>query len=397
MTQPVSLPKPAADPQDGGARAVPFNAPSVVGDELECIADAIRRGQLSGDGHYTERCQRWLEDRTGAGKALLTHSCTAALEMAAMLCGLEPEDEVVMPSFTFVSTANAAVMRGAVPVFADIGDDTLNLCPERTAAAITPRTKAIFVVHYAGVVADMAAFRALADAHGLVLVEDAAQALGSTWRGAQAGSLGDLGAFSFHETKNVISGEGGALTINDPALEARAEIIREKGTNRSQFFRGQVDKYRWVDCGSSYLPGELIAAFLWAQLDRESAILARRLALWARYDEMLRPLSAHLPIRCPDTGGEGAHNAHMYYLRLPDLAARQRFIAAMKRQGITAPFHYVPLHSAPAGRRFGRAAGPMEVTDRVADTLVRLPLFYGLEDQDRVIDAVRWALDECLA
>ena len=368
-----------------------------MGEEFFHIADAIRRGQLSGDGHYTKQCEQWLVDKTGGGKALLTHSCTAALEMAAILCDLGSGDEVIMPSFTFVSTANAVVLRGATPVFVDIDPDTLNLCPKATEKAITDKTKAIYVVHYAGVVADMDAFKALADAHDLFIVEDAAQALGSSYKSQQAGAIGDLAAFSFHETKNVISGEGGALIINNPKMTERAEIIREKGTNRSQFFRGQVDKYTWVDLGSSFLPGELIAAFLYAQFMQEDKIFERRLAMWQAYDDALRPLSNTLGFDCPKPVPDTIHNGHMYYLMLPNLDARQAFIASMKSKGVYTPFHYVPLHSAPAGQRYGSTPGSMQITDKVSNTLVRLPIFFSLEEQDRVIEAVTSTLKEISA
>ena len=380
-----------------GSEPIPFNAPSVVGEEFYHIADAIHRGQLSGDGHYTHLCEVWLQEKTGAAKALLTHSCTAALEMAAILCDLQPGDEVIMPSFTFVSTANAVVMRGAVPVFVDIEENSLNICPQKTREAITDKTKAIFVVHYAGVIADMPAFKAIADEHNLFLVEDAAQALGSTLNGQQAGSFGDLATFSFHETKNVISGEGGALLVNNPDMQDRAEIIREKGTNRSQFFRGQVDKYTWVEIGSSYLPGELIAAFLYGQLSREAEIYQQRLAIWKEYDRALTPLVTPLEIKTPHSTTGHGHNGHMYYLLMPTLDMRQAFIKSMKQQNITTPFHYIPLHSSPAGERLGRANGSMDVTNLVSDTLVRLPVFYSLKDQSSVIDAIKWALDSSAA
>ncbi len=368
-----------AEGRTDGAAVIPFNKPSIVGQEIECIRDAVQRGQLAGDGHYTRQCDAIIQRLTGSRKALLTHSCTAALEMAAILCDLGPGDEVIMPSFTFVSTANAVALRGAMPVFVDIDPETLNINPARIADAVTSRTKAIFAVHYAGFPADMDALSAIASEHDLVLVEDAAQALHSTYKGRPAGSLGDLAAFSFHETKNIISGEGGALTINRPDLVARAEIIREKGTNRSQFFRGEVDKYTWVDIGSSYLPGELIAAYLYAQLEEAETITTRRCALFDRYtmelvhwQERRRAVLPHVP---PEAQGNG----HMFYLLLPDLATRDEFIAHMKARGITTPFHYVPLHASPAGRRFGRTAGPIDVTERIADTLVRLPMFFGLE------------------
>jgi dTDP-4-amino-4,6-dideoxygalactose transaminase len=374
---------------------IPFNRPSIIGNEVRYIRDAIRRGQLSGDGYYTKQCNAAIEAMTGSQTALVTHSCTAALEMAAILCDLEPGDEVIMPSFTFVSTANAVVFRGAVPVFVDIDADTLNIDPALVAEAVTPRTKAIFAVHYAGFPADMDALAAIAKEHDLLLIEDAAQALGSSYKGRPAGSLGDMAAFSFHETKNIVSGEGGALTLNRPDLVARAEIIREKGTNRSQFFRGQVDKYTWVDVGSSYLPGELIAAYLYAQLEVAGAIRSRRLSLFDRYMEALAQLSAEVGVGVPVTPADTTGNGHMFYLMMPSLGARSAFIEYMKQLGIGTPFHYVPLHDAPAGRRFGRVHGPMRVTDRVSATLVRMPMFFDLgSDVEAVIDAVTDYLSE---
>lgn len=367
--------------------AIPFNAPAVVGDEFYHIADAIHRGQLSGDGHYTKQCEIWLKNKVKCLGAKLTHSCTAGLEMAAILCDLQPGDEVIMPSFTFVSTANAVALRGAVPVFVDINPQTLNICPKKTEAAITSKTKAICVVHYAGCIADMPSFQALAKAHDLFLIEDAAQALGSTLNGQQAGSFGDLSAFSFHETKNVISGEGGALTIMNPELLDRAEIIREKGTNRSQFFRGQIDKYTWVDIGSSFLPGELIAAFLYGQLSKEDEIFSRRLSLWETYHEAFETVSDTNGIKRPFVEIDNVHNGHMYYLRFQTHVQRQSFIAHMKANNITTPFHYIPLHSAPAGEIYGRTPFDMPHTNEMSDTLVRLPLFYGLKHQDRIIDS----------
>lgn len=368
---------------------IDFNRPTLVGHELDYIRDAVARAHLRGDGHYTRLCSARIAGMTGAKAALLTHSCTAALEMAALLAGIGPGDEVIMPSFTFVSTANAVALRGGVPVFVDIDPKTLNLDPDRVASAVTARTKAIFAVHYAGIVADMDRLAATAQAHGLLLVEDAAQALGSRYKDRPAGSLGDLAAFSFHDTKNIISGEGGALTINRPDLVERAEIIREKGTNRSRFLRGQVDKYTWVDIGSSYLPSELIAAFLLAQLEVVEAVNARRLQICDRYDAAFAPFDAtgrlQVPLSQPDRSGNG----HMFYLLLQDDADRTAFIAHMTGRGISTPFHYVPLHSAPAGRRHARVSGDMTVTDSVADRLVRLPLHAALSDgdQDQVIAA----------
>jgi len=372
---------------------IPFNRPYMTGRELAYIAQAHANGHLSGDGPFTKRCNAWLEQTTGAMRALLTHSCTAALEMAALLLDLEPGDEVIMPSFTFVSTANAFVLRGAVPVFVDIRADTLNIDENLIEAAITPRTRAICVVHYAGVGCEMDAILAIAQRHGLAVIEDAAQGIFSTYRGKPLGSFGQLGSLSFHETKNVISGEGGALLVNDPSLVERAEIIREKGTNRSQFFRGQVDKYTWVDVGSSYLPGEIIAAFLAAQFEEADDIMRRRLALWDRYDAWAAPLEADGLLRRPVVPAHCTHNAHMYYLLLPSLAARTRFIEALKQRDIGAVFHYIPLHSSPAGQRYSRTSGSMQVTDDITDRLVRMPLWVGLENYlDEVLDSARCAL-----
>lgn len=361
---------------------IPFNKPPVTGSEIDLLRDAIGRGKLSGDGHYTKLCNAAIEQLAGSPKALLTHSCTAALEMGAILCDLEPGDEVIMPSYTFVSTANAAVLRGAVPVFVDIDPATLNIDPVAAEAAITERTKAIFAVHYAGFPADMDALGEVCARHSLALVEDAAQALGSRYKGRLAGSLGDLAAFSFHETKNIVSGEGGALTINNPALAARAEIIREKGTNRSSFFRGEVDKYTWVDIGSSYLPSELIAAFLYSQLSEMEDITAARLAIFDRYTREFAILEQRQLAELPKIPRDTQGNGHMFYLLLPSLERREALIAFLRERGVLAPFHYVPLHSAPAGRRLARAHGDLAVTNRISDTLVRLPLFFGMADEE---------------
>lgn len=359
---------------------IPFNRPYLSGNELKYIAQAHANGQLSGDGAFTRQCHAWLEKKTGARKALLTHSCTAALEMAAILLDLAPGDEVIMPSFTFVSTANAFALRGAVPVFVDIRPDTLNLDENLIERAITSRTKAICVVHYAGVACNMNAIMSIANRYGLFVVEDAAQGILSTYEGRPLGSIGSLGALSFHETKNVISGEGGALLINDSTLIERAEIIREKGTNRSKFFRGQVDKYTWVDIGSSYLPSELVAAFLAAQLEYAEEITDRRMAIWNRYQTFAKPFEEAGYARRPIIPPNCAHNAHMYYLLLNNLEARAKFIDGMTSAGIGAVFHYVPLHSAPAGLRYGRCSGKLPVTDTTSDRLVRLPLWVGIED-----------------
>jgi dTDP-4-amino-4,6-dideoxygalactose transaminase len=362
---------------------IPFNKPFTIGPELEYIADAVARGHLSGDGHYTKLCHRWLEEKLGAKRALLTHSCTAALEMAAMLCDIQPGDEVIMPSYTFVSTANAFVLRGAVPVFVDIRPDTLNLDETLVEAAITPKTRAIAPVHYAGVACEMDVIMDIAHRHRLLVVEDAAQAVLSEYKGRRPGAIGHLGCLSFHETKNVISGEGGALLINDAALVERAEIIREKGTNRSKFFRGEVDKYTWVDIGSSFLPSELIGAFLWAQLERAETIIARRRQLCAVYREALQDLADKGLITLPQIEPEGVSgNGHMFYLFTRTAAERGPLLAHLKSAGVHSVFHYVPLHASPAGRKFGRCAGELPVTENLADRLLRLPLFYKLGDDE---------------
>ena len=375
---------------------IPFNRPVLAGSELEHIREAVAAGQLAGDGRFTERCQSWLATFIGARAVLLTHSCTSALEMAAILIGIEPGDEVIMPSFTFVSTANAVVLRGGMPVFVDIRPDTLNIDPDLVEAAVTPHTKAIFPVHYAGVAADMDQLNAIAERHDLFVVEDAAQALGSKYKGRNAGSLGHLAAFSFHETKNIISGEGGAIAINDPSLIARAEIIREKGTNRKVFLRGQVDKYTWVDLGSSFLPGELVAAFLYGQIERIDAIQKDRLATWMFYDAALRPFHAR-GLRTPYVPPECGSNAHLYYILMPTLELRQELIGRMKSDGITAPFHYVPLHNAPAGLRFARTSGELPYTEDLSSRLIRLPLFPKMgEASCRVLERVQAHLNRLL-
>jgi dTDP-4-amino-4,6-dideoxygalactose transaminase len=368
---------------------IPFNKPFTIGAELENIAAAVREGHLAGDGRFTRQCHRWLEQNLGARRALLTHSCTAALEMAAILCDLQPGDEVIMPSFTFVSTANAFVLRGAVPVFVDIRADTLNLDETLVAEAVTDRTRAIVPVHYAGVACEMDAIMALARERSLMVVEDAAQGMLASYKQRKLGAIGHLGCLSFHETKNVISGEGGALLVNDERLIVRAEIIREKGTNRSQFFRGEVDKYSWVDIGSSYLPSELVGAFLWAQLEHAAEINARRLQLCAGYRAGLEPLARAGLLTLPRLDVAGIQsNGHMFHILLKDLAARSALIAHLKARGVHAVFHYVPLHSSPAGRKLGRAAGSLAVTENVSERLLRLPLFYGLSEAD-VAEVVR--------
>lgn len=373
---------------------IPFNKPYMTGKELYYIAEAHFNGMLSGDGPFTKRCHTWLEQRTGSHKALLTHSCTAALEMAAILADIQPGDEVIMPSYTFVSTANAFVLRGGVPVFVDIRSDTLNIDETLIEAAITPRTNAIVPVHYAGVACEMDAIMTVAKRHDLKVVEDAAQGVMASYKGRALGSIGDLGAFSFHETKNVISGEGGALLVNDSALATRAEIIREKGTDRSRFFRGKVDKYTWQEVGSSFLPGELIAAFLWAQLEEAQSITNERLAIWERYHELLAPFEQKGLLRRPIVPADCQHNAHMYYVLLAPEIDRQKVLSELKKNDIYSVFHYVPLHSSPGGQRYGRAHGELEVTVRQSERLVRLPLWVGLSpaQQDRIVEVLSNAL-----
>lgn len=370
--------------------SIPFNKPYMTGKELYYIAEAKFGNMLAGDGPFTKRCHGWIEKRSGCNKALLTHSCTAALEMAALLLDIQPGDEVIMPSYTFVSTANAFVLRGGVPIFVDIREDTLNLDERLVEAAITTRTKAIVPVHYAGVACEMDTIMDIARRHGLKVVEDAAQGVMASYKGRVLGSIGDLGAFSFHETKNVISGEGGALLVNEPGLALRAEIIREKGTDRSRFFRGEVDKYTWQEVGSSFLPGELVAAFLWAQLEEAQAITAKRIATWDRYHAALAPLAAKGVLRRPVIPDGCQHNAHMYYVLLAPEIDRQAVLSELKRNEIYAVFHYVPLHSSPAGQRYGRVHEELEVTNRLSERLIRLPLWIGLteEQQSRVVEVM---------
>lgn len=366
---------------------IPFNWPYMTGRELHYIAQCHANGRFAGDGAFTDLCHHWLRDRTGAPGALLTHSCTAALEMAALLLDLQPGDEVIMPSFTFVSTANAFVLRGALPVFVDIRPDTLNLDEAKIEAAITPRTRAIAPVHYAGVGAEMDSINTIAARHGLAVVEDAAQGVAATYKGRPLGSLGTYGAFSFHETKNVISGEGGALIVNDPSKVLEAEIVREKGTDRSRFLRGEVDKYTWRSIGSSFLPGELIAAFLWAQLQEADGITATRLVAWDRYFALTEPLEAAGLLRRPIVPAHCSHNAHMFYVLLGEGIDRQTVLSGLAEAGIGAVFHYVPLHSSPAGVELGRTDVPLSVTDAQHGRLIRLPLWCGLTEaqQERVV------------
>lgn len=375
---------------------IEFNRPYMTGNELQYIAEANGGHRLAGDGPFTKRCHQWLERHTGALKALLTHSCTAALEMSALLLDIAPGDEVIMPSYTFVSTANAFVLRGGVPVFVDIREDTLNLDERLVEAAITPRTRAIVPVHYAGVSCEMDALMDIASRHGLAIVEDAAQGLESTYKGRKLGSIGTLGALSFHETKNVISGEGGALLVNDAAYAVRAEIIREKGTDRSRFFRGEVDKYTWQEVGSSFLPGDMVAAFLWAQFERSESILRARLDAWEHYHALLAPLEAKGVLRRPYIPEHCGHNAHMYYVLLSPEIEREAVLGALKASGVQSVFHYVPLHSSPGGRRYGRTHGDLQVTDHQSERLIRLPLWVGLApaQQERIVAVLEKA---CLA
>ena len=368
---------------------IPFNKPYMTGKELHNISQAHALGHLAGDGNFTKKCQIWLQQNTGSNLALLTHSCTAALEMSAILANIQAGDEVIMPSFTFVSTANAFVLRGAVPVFVDIRPDTLNIDETRIEEAITDRTVAIVAVHYAGVGCQMDRIMDIARKHALLVIEDAAQGLFSSFQNQPLGSIGDLATLSFHETKNIISGEGGALLVNNDRFSGRAQIIREKGTNRSQFLLGQVDKYSWVDIGSSYLPSELIAAFLLAQMDEAQSITLQRKNIWNRYHEALQPLERDGVVRRPVIPLDCSHNAHLYYLLLPDLNERTKFIARLKEYGIQSVFHYVPLHSSPMGKKVGRACGELPVTTNISERLVRLPLWLGIEPYlDEVISHV---------
>ncbi len=369
---------------------IPFNRPSLTGDELRYIAEAVDRQQLAGNGAFTEACQTALERQLGAPRVLLTHSGTAALEMAALLAGIGWGDEVIMPSFTFVSTANAVVLRGARPVFVDVREDTLNLDETLVERAITQHTRAIVPVHYAGVAAEMDALLDVARRHGLVVIEDAAQGFGAGYRGRKLGAMGQFGAISFHETKNVIAGEGGALIVNDSRMVDAAEQVWAKGTDRNRFDRGEVARYTWQTLGSSFAPSEITAAFLWAQLQGSAALTRRRLRQWRRYHAAFAPLASSGLVRRPEIPDGCAHNGHLYRLLLPDQAARDAAITALAAQGVHAPFHYVPLHSSPAGARYGRVAGTMHVTDDAAGRLLRLPLHDQLTEaeQAQIIDAV---------
>ncbi|MEH2610408.1 dTDP-4-amino-4,6-dideoxygalactose transaminase [Bradyrhizobium sp. AZCC 1693] len=375
---------------------IPFNRPYATGKELVYQTEALHSSHLSGDGMFTKRCHRWIEEHTGCAKALLTHSCTSALDMAALLLDIEAGDEVILPSYTFVSTANAFVLRGAVPVFVDIREDTLNLDERLIEDAITTRTRAIVPVHYAGVSCEMDSILAIARRHDLRVVEDAAQGIMAGYKNRALGAIGDLGSFSFHETKNIISGEGGSLLVRDAELAQRAEIIREKGTDRGRFFRGEVDKYTWQDIGSSFLPNETTAAFLWAQFEEAQQITSERMAIWHRYHQMLEPLERQGLLRRPIVPADCQHNGHMYYVLLAPEIDRQRVIDGMKQSGISAVFHYVPLHSSPAGRRYGRAHGELALTTSLSLRLVRLPMWFGLSEsqQHRVCEVLAALLKE---
>ncbi|RWR02768.1 TDP-4-oxo-6-deoxy-D-glucose aminotransferase [[Pantoea] beijingensis] len=363
---------------------IPFNAPPVVGTEIEYMQSAMGSGKLCGDGGFTRRCQQWMEQHFGCKKVLLTPSCTASLEMAAILIDIKPGDEVIMPSYTFVSTANAFVLRGATIVFVDVRPDTMNIDETRIEAAITDKTRAIVPVHYAGVACEMDTIMALAQKHGLMVIEDAAQGVMSEYKGKALGSIGHIGCFSFHETKNYTAGgEGGAVLINESSLVERAEIIREKGTNRSQFFRGQVDKYTWRDIGSSYLMADLQAAYLWAQLEAADRINEQRLRLWQRYYTALLPLAEAGRITLPSVPTHCQHNAHMFYIKLKNNDDRSAIINWLKEAEILAVFHYIPLHSSPAGERFGRFDGDDRYTTIESERLLRLPLFYNLSDNNQ--------------
>lgn len=358
---------------------IPFNVPPYTGNEMKCIQEAVEAHKICGDGQFTKKCNGWLEEKTGTGKALLTTSCTHATEMAALLCNIQPGDEVIMPAYTFVSTADAFVLRGAKAVFVDIRPDTMNIDEKMIEEAITDKTKAIVPVHYAGVACEMDAIMNIAHRHNLKVVEDAAQGVMAYYKGQALGTIGDYGCYSFHETKNYSMGEGGAILIKNEQDAELAEIIREKGTNRSKFFRGQIDKYTWVEAGSSYLPSELNAAYLWAQLEMAEEINQNRLASWNLYKEMLQNLEDQGKIALPFIPEECKHNAHMFYLKAKDLEERTELITYLKQNDILAVFHYIPLHTAPAGQKYGRFYGEDKYTTKESERLMRLPMYYNLE------------------
>ncbi len=385
----------AKETQPENPCAIPFNKPFVAGKELFYIAKAVTNGNIAGDGEFTRLCSRFLETRFEIPHVLLTPSCTGALEIAAMLCGLQPGDEVIMPSFTFVSTANAAARLGARPVFVDIRPETLNLDETQIESAITEKTRAIFPVHYAGVACRMDQIMAIAHQHGLRVVEDAAQGVNAFWKGRALGSIGDLGAFSFHETKNYICGEGGALCINDPVLLERSEIIRDKGTNRKQFFRGLADKYTWVDLGSSYVPSEICSAFLYAQLEMMATITQSRRRMFHFYLDELSPLEQEGLLQLPQVPEDCQSNYHLFYILLPDQHIRDALMVNLRRHGILAVFHYIPLHSSPMGQNYGYREGDLPVTEDLSRRLLRLPLYYeiSIDEQARVVDQIRQFLE----
>ncbi len=370
---------------------IDFNIPPFTGNEIHYMEEAVKNRKICGDGPFTKKCHAFLQEKTGAAAVYLTTSCTSALEMAAILAGVKPGDEVILPSFTFCSTADAFVARGAKLVFVDVRPDTMNIDENKIEAAITDKTRAIAVVHYAGVSCEMDTIMAIAKKHNLIVIEDAAQGVGSSYKGKPLGTIGDFGCFSFHETKNYSMGEGGALLLPNLDQRDEAEICREKGTDRSRFFRGQVDKYTWVDYGSSYLPSDLNAAYLWAQLEKFDEIKEDRMATWNAYDEAFRPMAEAGLFDVPFIPAECEHNAHMYYIKLKDLKERTAFIKHLKDNGVMAVFHYIPLHSSPAGLKFGRFDGEDEVTTRDSERLVRLPLYYHLtkEDRAKVIETVK--------
>ena len=371
---------------------IPFNSPHISKHELSNIEKANSNGMLAGDGPFSKECQAWLENYTSSQKALLTNSCTAAPEMCSYLMDLGPDDEIIMPSYTFVSTANAFVLRGAVPVFVDIREDTLNIDENLIEQAISQKTKAIVVVHYAGVACEMNTILDIAKKHSIPVIEDSAQGILASYKGIPLGSMGMFGCLSFHETKNIHCGEGGALLINDERYVERAEIIREKGTNRSQFFRGQVDKYRWIDIGSSYLPGELTAAFLAAQLEHAVEITRKRLAIWNEYHEIFLGLENSEKIRRPIIPKECEHNGHIYYLLLNKRYNRDSVLKKMNELGVNAVFHYQPLHSSPAGKKYGKHTSPLPVTDDIGERIIRLPMWIGFNQHERVFDALNSSL-----
>lgn len=362
---------------------ISFNVPPFVGNEFDYMKKAVDNLKICGDGPFTKKCDAWMEERFHTPKAMLTTSGSTALDMAALLCDLKPGDEVILPSYTFSSTANSFVLAGATLVFVDVRPDTMNIDETKIEAAITDKTRVIVPVHYAGVACEMDTIMDIARRHNLMVVEDAAQAVMSTYKGKACGTIGDFGCFSFHETKNYSMGEGGAILINNKDYIERAEILREKGTNRSRFFRGQVDKYTWVDFGDSYLQSDLNAAYLWAQLEKADEINENRLTTWNAYDKAFRPLEAQGKFELPTIPDDCVHNAHMYYIKCKDLEERTRFIDFMKEREVLTVFHYIPLHSAPAGLKFGRFDGVDEHTTSESERLVRLPMYYGMDEKDR--------------